>query len=139
MIARVKDAYIQKPLIVDETLSIYDSVQKMKSEKVTSLLVENKNELGIVTDADFREKFVLERLNADDSILKLATFGLIEINKNEFLFNAQLKMTKHCVKRLVVRDDEGNLVGVLDHISLLSFFASDVYAISKALFAHSSK
>jgi len=55
---------------------------------------------------------------------------LIEINENEFLFNAQLKMTKHCVKRLVVRDDEGNLVGVLDHISLLSFFASHVYAIS---------
>ena len=130
MVARVKDAYIQKPLIVDETLSIYDSAQKMKSEKASSLLVENKNELGIVTDADFREKFLLQRLNADDSILKLATFGLIEINENEFLFNAQLKMTKHCVKRLVVRDDEGNLVGVLDHISLLSFFASHVYAIS---------
>lgn len=129
MIARVKDAYIQKPLIVDETRSIYDAVQKMKSAKVSSLLVDNKGELGIVTDADFREKFVLKRLSADDSILELSSFGLVEINENEFLFNAQLKMTKYSVKRLVVRDNEGNLVGVLDYISLLSFFSSHFYAI----------
>lgn len=111
-------------------LSIFNSVEKMKHEKVSSLLVSKEGKLGIVTDADFREKFVLQRLSADDAIVKLASFGLVEINENEFLFNAQLKMTKHGIKRLVVRDDDENLVGVLDHISLLSFFASHVYAIS---------
>ena len=39
MVSRVKDAYIQKPLIVDESLSIYDAVKEMKEQRSSSLLV----------------------------------------------------------------------------------------------------
>ncbi len=133
MVSRVKDAYLQKPLIVDRKLSIYDSVKTMKTESISSLLVNKNGEIGIVTDTDFREKFILQRLSVDEEIGKLASFGLIGVDENEFLFNAQLTMTKHNIKRLIVKDSEQNLVGILDQISLSSFFASHTYAISNEI------
>ncbi len=133
MLSRVKDAYINRPTIVDENLSIYDAVKKLTFEKSTLLLVKQNDRLGIVTDSDFREKFILQKMNVKDPIVKLANFNLIEIDENEFLFNAQLLMTKEGIKRLIVRDSENNLLGILDLISLVSFFASHTYAISNEI------
>jgi CBS domain-containing protein len=42
-------------------------------------------------------------------------------------------MTKKGIKRLVVKDDDGNITGILDQISLMSFFASHTYAISNEI------
>lgn len=133
MVARVRDAYIQTPVIVDASMSIYDAVLKLKEEKSNSLLVRRGDELGIVTETHYRNKFILNRLSSDEPIEKLAKFGLVSVEEDEFLFNAQLEMTKYGIKRLVVTDSAKNVVGVLDQISLASFFASHTYAISNEL------
>ncbi|MCH9813136.1 MAG: CBS domain-containing protein [Epsilonproteobacteria bacterium] len=133
MVARVRDAYVQTPVIVDATTSIYDAVKALKEQKSNSLLVRRDNELGIVTDTDYREKFILEKMSADSPIGDLAKYNLIYIEGSEFLFNAQLEMTKHGIKRLVVIDENKEVIGVLDQISLASFFASHTYAISNEI------
>jgi len=128
MIARVKDAYLQKPLILDENTTIFNAVTILKGHRGSSLLVQGKNELGIVTDTDFREKIVLNRMSFDEPISKLTTFGIKTVDANDFLFNAQIKMTKYGIKRLIaIENDE--IVGVLDLISLTSFFASHTYSV----------
>jgi CBS domain-containing protein len=128
MIAKVKDAYLQKPLILDGRTTIFDAVNTLKGHRGSSLLVQGKEELGIVTDTDFREKIVLNRMSFDEPISKLATFGIKTVDANDFLFNAQIKMTKYGVKRLIAMEGE-DIVGVLDLISLTSFFASHTYAV----------
>jgi len=128
MIAKVKDAYLQKPIFVDEDITIFDAVNILKGQKGSSLLVQGKDQLGIVTDTDFREKIVLNRMSFDEPISKLATYGIKTVDANDFLFNAQITMTKHNVKRLIAIEDE-KIIGVLDLISLTSFFASHTYSI----------
>lgn len=128
MISKVKDAYLQKPIILDENTTIFDAVNTLKDHKGSSLLVQGKNELGIVTDTDFREKIVLNRMDFDEPIKKIATFGIKTVDANDFLFNAQIKMNKFGVKRLIaIENDE--IVGVLDLIALTSFFASHTYSV----------
>ena len=133
MVSRVKDAYIQKPLILDSQISIFDSVQKMKEAKASSILVKNGDKIGIATDTDFREKVILNRLNFDEPIDAITTYGIRFVDENEFLFNAQLKMTKHRIKRLVVRNVENEITGILDLITITSFFASHTYAVANEL------
>lgn len=135
IIARVQDAYLQQPIIVDGNMSIYDAVLQLQGNKASSLLVKNeKGELGIVTDTDFREKIILNRMSFDSQIAQIATFGLKYVSNEEFLFNAQLSMQKHGVKRLIVQDhNTKEIVGILDLISLTSFFASHTYAVSLEL------
>jgi CBS domain-containing protein len=131
MISRVKEAYLQKPVIVDDTVSIYDAVIELKRHKASSLLVRSgDDQLGIVTDTDFREKIILNRLSFDEPISAIATYGLKTVSSEEFLFNAQLKMNKHGIKRLIVEDETTqSIIGVLDLISLTSFFASHTYSV----------
>jgi len=133
MVARVEDAYIQTPVIVDANTSIYDAVSQLKEQKSNSLLVRRGDELGIVTNTGYREKFILQKMSYGDPIEKLAKFDLVMIQSSEFLFNAQLEMTKAGIKRLVVIDKNQKIVGVLDQISLVSFFASHTYAISNEI------
>jgi len=72
-------------------------------------------------------------MNFDDEVIKIATKGLIYINEEDFLFNAQLIMAKHGVKRVVVKNDKDEIIGILDQISLSSFFATNIFSVSNQI------
>ena len=134
MIAKVKDANVHRAVIVPFETSIYDAVTTIKKEKVPTLLLKDDNDdMFIVTDSDFREKVILNRMNFDESVGKISNSGLLYINENDFLFNAQLTMTKHGLKRLVVKNDEEEIVGIIDQMSLSSFFATHTFSVSNTI------
>lgn len=139
MIARVADAYLQKPIFCDENETIFEAVATLKKQKSSTMLVTSQDgRIGIVTDTDFIEKVILNRLGFDEPIKTITSWGVRSIEKEEFLFNAQLNMNKFGVKRLIVKDSKNsdtphNIIGILDLISLTSFFASHSYSIILAL------
>jgi CBS domain-containing protein len=134
MVAKVKDATIHKAVIIDTQKSIFEAAQIIKKEKVpTILLKDENNELYIVTDSDFRQKVILDRMDFDDKIIKIATKGLVYVNEDDFLFNAQLIMAKHGLKRVVVKNNKDEITGILDQISLSSFFATNTFSVSNKI------
>ena len=134
MIAKVKDAKVHKAVIVDTNKTIYEAAKIIKQEKIPTLLLKNEaGEMYIVTDSDFRQKVILNRMDYDDLVVKIASKGLIYINEDDFLFNAQLQMAKHGLKRVVVKNDHDEIVGILDQISLSSFFATNTFAVSNQI------
>ncbi len=85
--------------------------QIIKQEKIPTLLLKDEDgEMYIVTDSDFRQKVILNRMDYDDLVVKIASKGLIYINEDDFLFNAQLQMAKHGLKRVVVKNDHDEIV-----------------------------
>lgn len=134
MLARVKDADVHKSIIIPFNTTIYDAALIIKEKKVPSLILEDeKGEKYIVTDSDFRQKVILNRMSFDDIVGKISNSGLIYVNENDHLFNAQLLMAKHSLKRLVVKNDDNNIVGILDQISLSSFFATHTFSVSNQI------
>ena len=134
MIAKVKDAKVHKAVVVDTNKTIYEAATIIKQEKIPTLLLKNEDgEMYIVTDSDFRQKVILNRMDYDDLVVKIASKGLIYINEDDFLFNAQLQMAKHGLKRVVVKNDHDEIVGILDQISLSSFFATNTFAVSNQI------
>lgn len=134
MIAKVKDAKVHKAVIIDSTKTIFEAATIIKHEKIPTLLLKDENEeIYIVTDSDFRQKVILNRMSFDEKIVKIASKGLIYINEDDFLFNAQLLMAKHGLKRVVVKNDKDEIVGILDQISLSSFFATNTFAVSNQI------
>ena len=134
MIAKVKDAKVHKAVIVDTNKTIYEAAKIIKQEKIPTLLLKDEDgEMYIVTDSDFRQKVILNRMDYDDLVVKIASKGLIYINEDDFLFNAQLQMAKHGLKRVVVKNDYDEIVGILDQISLSSFFATNTFAVSNQI------
>ncbi|WP_206193094.1 putative nucleotidyltransferase substrate binding domain-containing protein [Aliarcobacter cryaerophilus] len=134
MIAKVKDAKVHKAVVVDTNKTIYEAATIIKQEKIPTLLLKDEDgEMYIVTDSDFRQKVILNRMDYDDLVVKIASKGLIYINEDDFLFNAQLQMAKHGLKRVVVKNDYEEIVGILDQISLSSFFATNTFAVSNQI------
>lgn len=129
MVAKIKEAYIRSPIMVNADDTIYDAVSQMKQHKITSILVKRDDEVGILSDTDIREEVVLQRKSVDSPVGDIATYNLIGMTTDDFLFNALLTMTRHRIKRLVIYENH-EVVGVLDQMELLSFFSNHSHLIS---------
>jgi CBS domain-containing protein len=134
MVAKVKDANVHRAVIVPYETSIFEAVKTIKKEKVPTLLLrDNGGQIHIVTDSDFREKVILNRMDFDEIVGKISNSGIKYVNENDFLFNAQLIMTQHGLKRLVVVNNKDEIVGIIDQISLSSFFATHTFSVSNEI------
>jgi len=134
MVAKVKDANLHRAVIVPFETSIFEAVKTIKKEKVPTLLLrDNGGQIHIVTDSDFREKVILNRMNFDEIVGKISNSGIKYVNENDFLFNAQLIMSQHGLKRLVVVNNNDEIVGIIDQISLSSFFATHTFSVSNEI------
>ncbi len=128
MTARVRDAYIHPPLYIEAAASIVEAARLMKANKATSLLVRDGERVGIVTGIDMREAVILNRAPVEASVGPIASYDLITIEADDFLFEGLLSMTRHGIRRLVVRDGD-QIAGVLEQVDLLSFLSSQSYII----------
>jgi len=132
-IAKVEDAFIQKPIYISHDETIHNTVIKLIDNKVESMLIEGSDgEVGIVTDSDLVKKAMYNRVDLDSPVSSIATFGLESVNAADFLFNAQLVMSKKKLKRLLVKRDD-DIIGTLDIVSLNSYFASHTHSTSSLL------
>lgn len=129
LISRVSDMFLHSACVVESNVSIYDSLLKQKELKSKIIIVNDNGNHLVVTDTDLREKVLLGDLTVKDTISKVATSGVISIDINDFLFNALLIMTHSAVKRLVVTED-GKIVGVLEQLDLLSYFANHSHLVA---------
>lgn len=129
MVAKIGEAYIHPAIFVEANATIYDAVVTLKKHKATSVLVKWGEQVGIVTDTDIREHVVLRRCSVDAPIADIATYNLISMRTDDFLFNAMLTMTKHSIKRLIIYNLEGEIAGVLDQMDLLSYFSNHSHLI----------
>ncbi len=129
LIAKVSDIFLHSVCVVDEDKSIYDSLVKQRDLKAKIIIVKSGLKHLVVTDTDLRDKVLLGDVDIKDSIKELATSNIICIDIHDFLFNALLMMTQNNIKRLVVKDGE-EIIGILEQIDLLSFFANHSHLIA---------
>ena len=132
MVSRVDEIYLHKPCFVEATVSIQNALRQMADQGAKVILVKEGEKLGIVTDTNLREKVLLSTKSRNDPIGEIATYGLIGIEKSDFLFNALLLFTKHGIKRLVVTENEV-VVGILEQLDLLSHFANHTHLIAASI------
>ncbi len=129
MVARVDEIFLHAPCIVDAKETIFTALSRMTQQHAKAIIVDHDGVLGIVTDTNLRDRVLLGHNSMDDAIVDIATFPIITIEQQDFLFNALLLFTKHGIKRLVVVHD-GMVVGVLEQLDLLSHFASHSHLIA---------
>jgi len=129
LMSRVSDMFLHKACIVHPDESIYNSLKKMKDLKAKVIIIKNANEYGIVTDSDLRNNVLLGKTDIHENIGVIAKYGLINIDINDFLFNALLLMTQNSIKRVIVMHED-KICGVLEQLDLLSYFANHSYLIN---------
>ncbi len=123
MVARVVDSYLHEPCIVDVHTLVSQAIKKSVEMKSSSIVVKDDEAYGIVTDSDIKTALSDETLDLSASIGRMAHFPVIAVEKEDFLFNAYLLLLQKGIKRVAVKD-QGQIVGMLEQIDILSYFAN---------------
>lgn len=130
LLNRIGEGALHPPVFVAAATPVGDVVTLMSEHDSSCVLVRDDGRLGIFTSRDVREKLVLMKLPASQPVGALATFDLVTLHPDDFLFNALEVMTRHAIRHVVVRDGD-RVAGVVEQADLLNWLANSSYAVAQ--------
>ena len=126
--ARVSDLAWQRLETVPADCSLEGAARKMNELDVKALLVEDGERSGIITKTDLADAAIFAR-RPIESPMAIAQYKVVAVEADDFVSRALMQMTKHNKRRVAVRRD-GEYVGILEDIDLLSFFAGNARLVA---------
>jgi CBS domain-containing protein len=125
---KISNINLREPITIDYKNSIFETVKLMDKYRTNYVLINFGDSYGIVTDSNIR-KAIINKINFDDPIETIAITNLITIDRDDFLFNAILKMTKHNIKRIAISENN-KIVSIISDMDILSAFSNQTQFIS---------
>jgi CBS domain-containing protein len=122
--ARVRDLLLHPAVFMDAKDTIADAGARMKAANCHALLVREGGGASIVTRTDLLNAAVLDRRSIESPIGPLARRPIVSVAPDDLVSTALLMMTKHNKRRVAVSEN-GEFVGLLEDIDLLSFLAGN--------------
>lgn len=128
MLAKVSDGLVRDPLVINEGTSIKDATLMMRREKADCILVKRGSRFGMVTGTDLLDAVIVNGLSLDGDLAEIASYRLITVKPDDYLFNALIIMTQQHIERVVVmRGTE--MTGIVELTDVLSYFSSHSHVI----------
>jgi len=128
MLAKVSDGLVRAPLVIDAGATIKDSTLRMRKEKADCILVKKGNRFGMVTGTDLLDAVIVNGLSMESDLADIATYRLLTVKPDDYLFNALIIMTQQHIERVVVMKD-GEMTGIVELTDVLSYFSSHSHVI----------
>ena len=130
MIAKVDDTIIHEACIVSENTKLIDAIERSMTFKTSTILVKKEdNTYGIITDSLLKVKVLLEGRSLDIPVKEIAVFPLMTVFNDDYLFDALTILIKRNIKRIGVTNSQGEMLGVVEQIDILSHFANNTYVV----------
>lgn len=127
---KVKELMTPRPAIVDPSATLYEAAEIMKNINCGILPVGTEDKVeGMITDRDIVIRAISDGKNPlMEKVRAYMTKNVFGCNEDDFLEDAAEKMHNNNVSRLIVRDHDGNMTGILSFGSILRRTA-DVHEI----------
>ncbi len=110
------------PLFCELRQTVGAVAARMTAAEASAAVVMADNEaVGILTDRDIRARLVAEGKAFDRPVHEIMSSPLVTIGQNALVYEAILAMRERSVDHLLVRDDNGRVVGILRNRDLLLF------------------
>ncbi len=126
-LARVEDAGIRRAVVLSSEVPAREGVKVLRERRADCLLVRRGAEYGMVTGTDLLEA-ASSAAGIDTPLGDVASWQLLTIASDEYLFDALVLMTRHQVERLVVMD-HGELAGILELNDVLGLFSTESHSL----------
>lgn len=127
----IKEVDLAKP---SETVQV--AAHRMHDRKAHTLVVldEDRRPIGILTDRDLAVRIVAHRRDAGTTLVsEVMTRNVFTVDEAASVEKALSQMRAHQVKRLLVIDLDGRLVGLISLDELLEFLAKEFRIISQLI------
>lgn len=126
----------REPIVVPFHATVREALETMERTRVGSIVVtdpQRRVPLGIFTLRDLLRRVTLPGGDLQQPIACVMTSGLITLRPEATAHQAALAMARHGVRRVVVVDGEGRLVGVLSQGDLFALQRVGVKEISNEI------
>ncbi len=128
MLAKVSDGLVREPLVIIEGTTIREATLLMREKKSDCLLVKRGNRYGMVTGTDLLDAVIVNEMSMDSELAEIASYRLITVKPDDYLFNALIIMTQQHIERVVVMRD-AEMTGIVELTDVLSYFSSHSHVI----------
>ena len=122
--ARVSDLPHRPAIFLEATDTIAAAGARMKASNCYALFVRDGERVGIVTRTDLLNAAIVHGRPAASPVGPLMHCPVVCVGAHDLLTSALLLMTKHNKRRVAVADN-GQFIGVIEDIDLLSFLAGN--------------
>jgi CBS domain-containing protein len=134
MIAKVQDTLIHEACVFNEDTKLIDAIEQSMENKTSTIIVKtHNNQYGIITDSTLKIKVLLEKRDLTIPVKDIASFPLLTVKNDDYLFEALTILIKKNIKRVGVVNDNYEMIGILEQIDVLSHFANHTYVIDSKI------
>ncbi len=107
------------PVICEPDTTVRKAAELMSAEVVSAILVRTRDGLGIVSNADLRDRVIAAGLSPDSPVSAIMTTPVLTIRGDALASQANVEMLHAGVNHLVVVDEREKLIGVVSAASLM--------------------
>jgi CBS domain-containing protein len=119
---------------VEPKSTIRDAVQKMKESNVGTVVVtEDRKAIGIMTDRDVALALATESVRPMTPVSEIMTRDILSIREDQGVFSATQYFIDHGVRRLPIKNQDNELVGIVSADDLLVLLAKELYNVTQCL------
>jgi CBS domain-containing protein len=133
--ARVGQAAVRAVQVVAGATNIISIARLFQAQHINHVLVQEPQpggRLGLFSSTGLQTA-ILHGAPLDVlTVGELATYQLVSVSPEDYLFDALATMIRHKVRRVVVQQD-GQIVGTLDQLDLLGFLSNHSYLITRQI------
>ena len=123
------------PVICQPETPIRDVARIMSEEVVAAVLVQTRQGLGIVTDADLRNRVLAAGLSPEAPVSVIMTAPVRTISAERLAPEASIEMMQKGINHLVVVDAAGGVLGIVSAGSLMAPDALSPFAVRWSIMA----
>jgi CBS domain-containing protein len=109
----------REPLVVPATMSAREAAGLMTRERISSVLVDQGDALGILTDRDLRAKVVAGDRDPGNAVGELMTAPIVSVEPATTAGEALSLMFERGIHHVPVREDGGRLLGIVTDTDLM--------------------
>ena len=123
------------PVFCSPSASIRDAAKMMSDQNVTALLVRKGEEVGIITNADLRDRVLAAGMPVNAPVSSIVSTPVQTIRDNRLAPEASIMMLSGGFSHLVVADARGQILGIVSPSSLMRLDALSPFALKWSIAA----
>ena len=121
----------RRPVTCEPTATIREAAETMAGQRVSSLLVESRDGLGIITDRDLRTRVLAEGLGPETPVAAVMTHPAVTVDAEMTVAEVLAQMLEREFHHLPVVD--GGKVGVITDTDLMRLERYSPFALKSAI------
>ncbi len=121
------------PVTCPPATSVREAAALMARERISSLLVEGRDSLGILTDRDLRTRILATGRSSDTPVEEVMSFPVVTLRSDVTIEDVLLAMLEHGVHHIPVMDSKGHVMGVVTDTDMMGLERTDAFAYRSAI------